>query len=103
MCEVISMPDHTRTKALRQAPVWRRDREHGREGGCWPERGLTMGIDSPNYDASLAAALVIYEELFPNPGKPDALVIGKMTFIIMQALEDFERRLSRVNREPSAN
>jgi hypothetical protein len=62
-----------------------------------------MPFDSPIYDASLAAALVIYEELFADLQKPEPLVIGKLTFIIMQALEDFERRHSLATREPSAN
>lgn len=63
----------------------------------------SVDIDSPNYDVSLAAALVIYQELFPNPEKPQAMVIGKLTFIIMHALKDVERRRSLANCEPSAN
>jgi hypothetical protein len=62
-----------------------------------------MGLDSLNYDTSLAAALVIYGELFASPGNPDAMVIGRITFIIMQALENSERERLRVNRAPSAS
>jgi hypothetical protein len=45
-----------------------------------------MSDDSPAYDASLAAAIAVYDELFPHYQR-NALMIGKLTFIILQALD----------------
>jgi hypothetical protein len=62
-----------------------------------------MSDDSPAYDASLAAALAIHDELFPKR-KPNARTIDKITFIIMAALEaiDFWQQ-AQPSRNPSAN
>jgi hypothetical protein len=55
-----------------------------------------MSVESSHYDASLAAANAVYDELFPNH-KRNPLMIGKLTFIILQALnlrtmQDYEQK-----------
>ena len=51
-----------------------------------------MSLDSPRYDASLAAALAVYRELYPDAVEPDALIVSRLTFLILHAIEAAGRR-----------
>jgi hypothetical protein len=51
-----------------------------------------MDGESLRYDAALAAGLLIYERFVPEPDKPDALILGQIVFIIIEAMEELERR-----------
>jgi hypothetical protein len=61
--------------------------------------------DSPNYDAALAAALLIRETFSAQRGQAEALIVGRIVFIVLAAMEQAELyRTERIfSSEPSAN
>jgi predicted RNA-binding Zn-ribbon protein involved in translation (DUF1610 family) len=44
-------------------------------------------IDSPNYDAALAAATLILELFGTSPGQPEPIALSQCTYIVLQAIE----------------
>ena len=59
-----------------------------------------MPLDSPAYDASLAAALAVCEQLYPDRSR-DPLLVGKLTFIILPVLRaSFDRPARNRRRKP---
>jgi hypothetical protein len=60
--------------------------------------------ESIRYDCSLAAAMLIIDELDQSPGGGKAELLGKVTFVLLEAMYECERLLREArDREPSLN
>ncbi|MFO0906872.1 MAG: hypothetical protein U0835_00630 [Isosphaeraceae bacterium] len=55
------------------------------------------------YDAALAAAFLILELFESSPGAPGHLMLGQVTFVVLEAVYEAERRVGRATRQPSEN
>jgi hypothetical protein len=51
-----------------------------------------MEGDSLKYDCAFAAGMLIYQGFVPEPDQPDALILGQLVFIILEAINEHERR-----------
>ena len=60
-----------------------------------------MEGDSLKYDCAYAAGMLIYERFLPEPAKPDALILGQLVFIILEAINEHERRQGGIAAAPN--
>jgi hypothetical protein len=61
----------------------------------------TMEGDSLKYDCAYAAGMLIYDRFLPEPDKPDALILGQLVFIVIEAINEFERRQGGIAISPN--
>lgn len=60
-----------------------------------------MEGESLKYDCAFAAGMLIYERFLPEPDKPDALILGQLVFIILEAINEHERRQEKMAGPPN--
>jgi hypothetical protein len=66
-------------------------------------RKMVSKPDSPRYNASLAAALRILDILGESAREPTPILLSKILFTVLEAIELVEERRGPLGFKPSAN